>query len=511
MSISSRITDTVEGWTTRWGKRLSDWIIHALFEPVRWILDLMEHGLYQRLKPLLDQVEADPDAPANIKETLRQMREDTSLAWLPIIAAAAMLAFVPTLMQYVAKFAPETTASFARLFPGTAFPLEASISAWFRGELADEELGKIMLSLGVRSNEVPPLIASLRRLPTEDALRQLLLRGEIDELTYDAKMAHMGWTAENIAELKKLHALIPGPTDLIRMALREVWHTEFRPGLLIPPPPGEFYAWMSKQGYSSEWADSYWAAHWVLPSVTQAFEMFHRIPEFTEDALRTLLRRQDVLEEYHDNLIAIAYRPYTRVDVRRMYKAGVLDRDGVVRAMLDLGYDSEKAARMAEFYISWALGEDRDLTKSDILSAYKKGEIDEGMARELLADIDYGDDEIDFLLAGAEQAESTRQRDLTVSNLRQLYQLGILDQTSVTARLADLDYGADEIGLLYLLWDVEAPPKVSRPSRADLDRFLKGGIIDEAVYRAEMGNLGYTDRYIAWYLDAVRRAMEEAE
>ena len=41
--------------------------------------------------------------------------------------------------------------------------------------------------------------------------------------------------------------------------------------------------------------------------------------------LDMLLRAQDVMPFWRDRLTAIAYRPLTRVDVRRMYKQGVLN------------------------------------------------------------------------------------------------------------------------------------------------------------------------------------------
>lgn len=308
---------------------------------------------------------------------------------------------------------------------------------------------------------------------------------------------------------EQYQAQMPGSGDLIRMELREVFRPEFRPGLLTPSPSGDFYGYMAKLGFSKEWADSYWAAHWALPSVTQAFEMFHRIPEFTEDDLRTLLRRQDVLQEYHDNIIKIAYTPFTRVDIRRMYNVGVLDRAGVKRAYLDIGYDEQKAELITDFTVKLQASSDRELTKSDILTAYKKGTVDDATTRELLGELDYDEDEIEFLLANADAGTASASRDLTVSNYRQLYQLGIQSKAEVTEALARLGFDAQEIELQYKLWDVETPPKVTQPSRTDLKNFYKLGIIDEKTWHQEMTNLGYGDKYRAWYAQALAAELEE--
>ncbi|GAI91377.1 unnamed protein product, partial [marine sediment metagenome] len=160
--------------------------------------------------------------------------------------------------------------------------------------------------------------------------------------------------------LEKLAKRIPGPGDLVTFALREVWRPDLRPELLSPNAPGRYYELMAKQGYSREFAEDYWASHWVLPSVRQGFEMFWRIPEFTETDLRALLTRLDILPRYHDNLMAIAYAPWTRVDIRRMHKVGTIpDRAGLERAYGDIGYHGRQLAGIVDVPL---VGEDYKLT-----------------------------------------------------------------------------------------------------------------------------------------------------
>jgi hypothetical protein len=167
--------------------------------------------------------------------------------------------------------------------------------------------------------------------------------------------------------MSKYTPMIPGAGDLVRFELREVFRPEMRKEQLSPPPSEDFYKWMRYQGYDRYWADSYWAAHWELPSVSQAYEMFQRLrpgrvpPEhvFTEKDLRDLLKRLDILPAYHDRLIRIAYRPISRVDIRRMYRLGVLTEDGVKQAFLDLGYSPEDAEAMTRFTVLYETPEEK--------------------------------------------------------------------------------------------------------------------------------------------------------
>ncbi|GAG78096.1 unnamed protein product, partial [marine sediment metagenome] len=86
------------------------------------------------------------------------------------------------------------------------------------------------------------------------------------------------------------------------------------------------------------------------PSPQQGFDMLHR-GVISDDELNMLLRALDVMPFWRDKLTQIAFRPLTRVDVRRMYKQGVLTETEVYESYLIAGYNEQNAERMAEFTV----------------------------------------------------------------------------------------------------------------------------------------------------------------
>ncbi len=168
--------------------------------------------------------------------------------------------------------------------------------------------------------------------------------------------------------------LIPGMTDLVRFEVREVWRDEFRKEQLEETPSEDFKHYAAYQGFSGEHADSYWAAHWELPTVGQAYEMFHRLRAgrdptgltFTRDDLYKLMRRQDILKRYRDPLIAIAYDIPTRREIRMMVNAGTLSRDDAEQIYLDRGIDPRFAGTLADF--AWARAQ-RDPYRERVITA----------------------------------------------------------------------------------------------------------------------------------------------
>ncbi|GAH07018.1 unnamed protein product, partial [marine sediment metagenome] len=56
----------------------------------------------------------------------------------------------------------------------------------------------------------------------------------------------------------------------------------------------------------------------------------------------------------------------TRVDIRRMYKIGVITRAEVYESYLQHGYTDENAKRMTEFTVQWAAPKEASITRSDM-------------------------------------------------------------------------------------------------------------------------------------------------
>ncbi|GAJ02030.1 unnamed protein product, partial [marine sediment metagenome] len=158
----------------------------------------------------------------------------------------------------------------------------------------------------------------LRRDPSLSNLSNELLRIGIHDNYHDL--------------YKELAYQIPPVADIITMAVREAFTPSIaaRFGQYQDLPP-DFVEWAGKKGLSKEWAERYWAAHWSLPSPQQGFEMLHR-GVIGMDDLNMLMRALDIMPFWRDKLVEIAYRPLSRVDVRRMFKLGVLDVSGVRKA-----------------------------------------------------------------------------------------------------------------------------------------------------------------------------------
>lgn len=499
MGLGDKVRQTISDALNDATARVRDSVTGLIFDAGIGVLKRLEAELGVVESPVIDQFLKESELPPEFRQILKDVKSPTSPGPAMIAIGLAFMIAWQVFQEGTRIWSkPFVQAISRRYVPEIPDPATIIHAEW-RGLSGPIDRARALASMGYDPAWHSLIDASLRPLIAWNELRQLLLRNDITQDQFASSMATWGWSTTDITRLKKLHELIPGVSDLVRMAVREAFTPEIIDQYQLHADfPPDFAKYAARIGLTEHWARAYWASHWQLPSITQAFEMLHR-GIITRDDIDTLLRVQDVMPYWRDKLTKISYRTLTRVDVRRMYSLGVLDRPGVKQSYKDIGYDDTNAERMTEFTVKYQTSSDRELTKSDILGAYKSGIISRDEALELIQELDYSEDEAEFLLAKQDAAVATGQRNLTVSNYKELHLRGVLDKLQTTAALAELGFEAGEIELLYQLWQPEITAKTRQPSLADLSDFCLMGIITLDTWRTEMSNLGYAEKYIAWY------------
>lgn len=311
---------------------------------------------------------------------------------------------------------------------------------------------------------------------------------------------------------------IPGAADLVTMELREVFRPEEFAKATQPPPSGAFVDWMRKQGFAPDWAMRYWAAHWRLPSVEQGYEMYHRLrpgavppgQEFTEADLRTLLKVQDLRPDYHERLVAVSRPPITRVDLRRMFRLGVLDEDGLLSGYMDLGYSEENARALVEFTKKDVEPAERELSVALLTEAFQEGLLDRATVATRLAELGYGPEDAGLLLTLLELRMAERNRKESAARARRLAALkkrvakdmedGQVRREDYDAELADLELSPLE---LREFWEgVAAPTRLRALSASQVLRLYREGQAERGAAEVSLKALGYDAKDTKALLDA---------
>jgi len=331
-------------------------------------------------------------------------------------------------------------------------------AAVYRGIADSETFLENARIAGMTPERAGVVLEAQRALPTPGQIQMMFLRGEIDINKHDELLGSYGFTQENITLMKALYQLIPPPNDLIRMAVREAFSPEIAEKFgQYEDYPAAFTDWAEKQGINKEWAERYWAAHWDLPSPNMGFEMLHR-GIIDTDEVKLLLRALDVMPFWREKLIQLSYNPITRVDVRRMYRLGVLTREQVVGRYQQLGYnpaDAELLTQFTERYEGGTSEEDdiqiRYLTRSVYEKAFNRGIITRDDLKERLIGMGFMEDDAELLVTLQEfnlEVDSiswdlpTYTKNM-VKMIKTAYQRSLLFRGEAAELLQNMGYSAD--------------------------------------------------------------------
>lgn len=404
-----------------------------------------------------------------------------------------------------------------KIYPNELLPPANLINLRYRGHITEEVYYDEMVRQGIDAGRADSVYMGSEVLLNGYEVVNLWRRGVLTEEDRNTQLQELGFTLDRINLLTHVTAQIPSALDVIAFAVREVYSPT------IAEAFGQYEGVeevldvaeddITATGMTRETFKKYWAAHWRLPSVGQGYEMLHR-DVIDEDTLDHLMIALDIMPFWRDKLRAISFAPYTRVDVRRMHKLGIIDEAGLVRAYMDLGYDEARAEGMAEFTVLYNLDpEEREQTEEDqekkrqkeatraaVVKAFQTNIITEIEARGHLESLEYTDAAIELYLANA---AFSVQEDITDDRLRTVHEAfvrRIYDYTTTVAKLGELNLPGAQVETLLELWTIEKDAKTSRPSKAELFKMHSAKVITTEILKTELEGHGYTDKYINWYL-----------
>ncbi len=565
-------------------------------------LETVEPSLVEYARPLIDMILEAPDLPVHLREFFTLLRDPThegaatilqglssqaggavantfiSAALKPLTnwLNAAVRGSVPSVtelwaMNWRGLITSERVNQFMGMngyfdYLGNAYQELARpragvadlLSAFYRGTMAWDDVTGELHSRGFTNEDINVFAANSEQLMDFDTMLSAVFLGELgfDELR--TIMKKQGWNDMDITTMINTKRPMPQVGDLIRFGLREAYDDGVAARWGYDDDfPANFTADMAKLGFDPIWARRFWRAHWELPSVTLGQDMTHR-GIISPGQFNELLRIQDYPSGWRDKIQQVLYANYTRVDIRRMYGMGILTRDQVKRAYLDIGYNEERAENLTEFAIRYededgnsTKGKYKDLTQGIISSAVQKGMMDDGQAQtELealefapedaaliirlahwkkavedkpepipefnkdvkaiteraymmgivdqetamatLAEVGYSVEESDYILKSIDMARANADTEDAINLVQQAYLNGAIERTQAIIELNNLNLPATQQEQLLDKWDVTLSLPSRRLSEAQYRAAFKAKIIDQDAYRQAMVDLGYS-------------------
>jgi len=457
--ISERIHNTLEEWQEEWRLRLRGWMASWVTRAAEEFMDFLEPDLREEVIPSLLRLKELEGMPDDFKAIIDKAIEEPKAVQLAVI--------LPYLVGILIGFGM-----------GAAAPAS---------KLGSYQVDKMMHSARLNSLEV---ITAWRRD-----------KAKYEKLFDDLR--DQGWNEERIEALKFYTLAYPTPTELVHWQAREVFEPDMiaKYGLTAEAEGIErdlFY----KVGLSDEMIDNHWKAHWVHPEWRQVIDMYHR-GELTFADISQWYKLVEIPPYWRDKLTAISWDLPNRIETRMMARYGLVDKTWLVKHLEKVGLHEDYRGIAADFMLAmgirldissryskgwltreeveteiatFGLSEDiadrlykwivknvggdrvakeRDLTKTDILKGIRKGVVSVDEGKELLGDLGYEAEEIDFIVDASitiseDIPEVVKERDLTKTDILSAIKKEVVSIETGRSMLVGMGYDQAETDILIL-------------------------------------------------------------
>lgn len=475
-------------------------VINGLISATGSLLDMYAHAISERIqnkftggwKEYFSGWMLDDDIPQSLQDELTRLKENaTFYDMIKIVGYITLFDVGYLLGQLKAVFIKaqlDTTADYASLPPD----IGSLITAYFRDTSQEETLKDLANRLGYPDASWDKYKIALKPYYLIQEIFALTRRGLLDPDKLVENIQKLGYTEEEATKLSELNNAIPGPSDLVRFSVRESYKDKYAKAFGTDMEiDDQFKADMLKQGYDEDWSKRFWRAHWELPSLEMGFEMLHRT-NVGDTAIDDLMKAQDIMPFWRPFIKQITYRPYSRVDVRRMHRVGVLSPGEVKRAYLDLGYDDDKAQHMTDFTILYNQPQHKNLTRTDIEKSRKAYLISHHDAVIALINLGYSTEDAGIIIARIEHQQQAETEKLKIDSIHKNFILGKVSDHATTDALTKAGLEADNVNALMINWRLEKQMHVLDLNKAEVLKAHKAGITLEPSAKDRLVAMGYS-------------------
>lgn len=389
-----------------------------------------------------------------------------------------------------------------RFSPNPPSP-ESIINAAFRQPKFTGEVRDAMERSGLSKQDIDLLFYANYSSYPEERIRDIYFRtGKSNEWAQE-RLAELGYVPSKINDIIATWTVIPNLQDIVHFISKEAFEPETYTKLGLDQEfPQEAIEWGKKQGIPEQVVKWIWISHWTELSMSQAFEMYQR-DQLTRQELEFIFKVNEIPPFVRERLLNIAYNPITRVDIRRMYEDGILNREQMIQKYRHTGYSPEDAVTLSDWSIAYSQRIKRNKARSAILANYRDMTISKEEANKLLIQAGFKQEDINSYLSLEDYRVEKEFLIAKIDIIKQLRINLLIPENEARKRLLDLALPAKQIDMIMQELQTKVQTTQALPSKTDLVKFFSLGLITEKQWREAMQMLGYKDSDIELYFKLI--------
>lgn len=460
---------------------------------LKFIRENDETELIQMMSGLLDlYIEACKDIP-QLQNTLKSVKRGEHQVGAALLSAMAENLGTGLMSAIQSPVMNTINMRLNQILQNSIFDVQTGIQAQQLGllSLTDEHL--LLTGHGFRESDAKILDSLYRKRLDAPQLIQLGLRFPQEKSYIEAEVNKRGWDEKSLELVKKSIYQWPSVQDWILFAVREATNDERAKQLgLDSGNPGIAEDEAEKAGLAPGFFKYYWRSHWVLPPVTLGYEFLHRFRhnnddlKFDDKDLASLIQALDYAPIWHKRMMEASYNPITRVDIRRVLKAGMLDEQGVLDAYYKDGYSDKDAKILTDWTIWEANSSERDLSLAKVEKAYKRGMMGNVEAQNALQELRYSDTAIAWYIKLWDYDIEEERVSAEIDYLSAQYMAGEFDEVTLRSKLTNLGLTANNVLVAVVNLNAKKKRQVTALTTAEIKELYENDIISFAEVLPEL-------------------------
>jgi len=145
----------------------------------------------------------------------------------------------------------------------------------------------------------------------------------------------------------------------------------------------------------------------------------------------------------------------------------------------------------------------RELAKGEITTAYIDRLIGRGEAETAIVAMGYDASETDFILSLSDYRIAQDNVKMVLDGLHLMYINGDLSENDLVGKMGALALPGVYAQNLQYRWSLERQAHIAHPTLSQLQTMFKKNVIGTEDVRAELGNLGYSGKYMEWFMTLI--------
>ena len=502
---AQRLVNWIESLISFWGDRLRDFSIALISGGIELVMDIIGKGLAKQMPELLNTMEKATKNIPELQGLVKAAKKGggqwqglllSSLAGSALGGAAQSSLFPPLelLKQQMSK-----------LLPFQLSPMGILLTLWYRKQITDDVLKDELNKYGFDTTHIDHLKKGYLFYPSPqdlitweakevfepDMQAKFGLADEFEKLNLDM-FAKAGVSEEQAKNYWIAHWIYPMVGQVFDMYHRGVIKWD------------DVEEYMRLAEYPPYWREKLRDISWDLPNRIE-LRMMARYGLVDKAFLLKILEKVGLHEDYRSIAADMMLVMGIQSDLSTRYGKGWLTSDEVKSELAKAGLDTKIQERVYQWIVKQSAGErvtkEKDLTKAEIIKGVKKGTITRTEGEGLIVDMGYDAKEATFIMdinvPPEETVAETKKRELTKSDIINAYKLGQIDEADVVSSLMSIRYSEDDATFLLNLTNatiakIEAV-KERDLTKADIVKGVKNGVLTSEEGYAMLLNIGYDD------------------